>query len=82
MMTKEELLNTVGYFSWSGIDHRFFIQTEVGNFEFSDPQFKGGTNIITRYNGSFRDWSKDKKPWGKGMFSVIEYCGEEVKYEG
>ena len=80
MVTKEEFLNVVGEFTWMwGMD--FFIETDVGNFIWKDPDYQGD-NTIRRYNGSYNDYLKEFDiDFGrdKGKHMISEYCGTEFK---
>jgi hypothetical protein len=78
-MTKEELLKTVGHFTW-GFSSKFFIETEVGNFIWSDPEYNGD-NSLTYFKGSYEEWTKEENiPFGrdKGFHIIKNYCGEDV----
>ena len=74
-------LDTVAHFTWGYADE-FFLETEMGNFIWSDPDYSG-SNVITSYNGTYKDWCKNRAhiPFGrdKGKHTIRGYCGEDVK---
>ncbi len=78
-MKKEELLNLRGSFTWMWGAH-FFIETNQGNFIWSDPDYDG-TNVIYKYEGSYRvylansgiDFGRDK-----GTHRIGAYCGNAI----
>ncbi len=75
-------LNTIASFTWS-FNHSFFVETNEGNFVWSDPEY-GGDNTIRKFNGDYKKWCKKEKiPFGrdKGMHTIGEYCGHDVKFE-
>jgi len=75
-MTKEELLDMVGKFTWS-FGHLFHIETKAGCFEWSDPDYDGDNTI--RPCGSYKNWVKKHGiPYGraKGRHVIRGYCGE------
>lgn len=73
---KEKLLECVGEFTYMwGWD--FFIETEIGNFAWRDPEY-GGDNSIRPYGGTYEDFCKAcHVPYGrsKGKHAVKNYCG-------
>lgn len=78
-ITKENLLNLVGDFTWFW-DSTFFIETSIGNFIWSDPNYLGGTNIMKPYNGTYKQFLKSLDiPYGrsKGKHIISDYCGIE-----
>lgn len=79
MITKEELINLVGHFTFS-FHYRFFIETNKGNFEWHDPNYPGGDNTIRPFNGTYKEWcQKINIPFGrdKGQHFVKDYCGTD-----
>lgn len=54
-MTRDEVANLIGSFTWD-FGNKFFIETEKGNFEWSDPDY-GGDNTIRDMKCSYRKWS-------------------------
>lgn len=76
-MTKEQVGNLVGSFGWDFGQH-FFIQTNAGNFIWSDPEY-GGDGSIRPYVGSLKTWLKGcQLPYvrDKGKHGIREYCGD------
>jgi hypothetical protein len=67
--------DTVAHFTWS-FGTEFFLETEDGNFVWSDPDC-GGTNEIRSFKGSYGRWCKGLGiPYGrdKGTHTVGNYC--------
>ena len=78
-MTKEELGNLVGEFTWS-FNNEFFIETHQGNFVWSAPDYQG-TGEIRSFTGNYDDWCKQIRiPYGrdKGTHVIKNYCGDFV----
>jgi len=76
-------LNTIGEFTWSFSD-KFFIETDVGNFVWSDPDYQGD-NTIVLFRGSYKDWCREIGiPFGrdKGKHTIEGYCGKDVIIRG
>ena len=78
-ITKENLLQQHGEFTWYwGKD--WFIETPIGNFHWQDPDYGGGNNTITLFEGdidAFRkmlnmDYGRDK-----GFHEIERYCGNQ-----
>lgn len=82
-MQKEQLLNTTGHFLWSfGVD--FFIETELGNFIWSCPDYEGGNNTVRAFSGNFHDWLKLINldfARSKGLHQIHAYIGENFILE-
>ncbi len=78
-ITKEILLTLVGDFTWFWND-TFFIETSVGNFIWSNPDYNG-TNTIKPYNGTYKAFLKSLNniPYGrsKGKHLISDYCGTD-----
>lgn len=72
------MLNLIGLFVQEIGTPNFFILTEEGKFLYSDPQWKGGTNIITRTDIKLSDWEKEHKTRSKTNCRIKDYCGEDV----
>jgi hypothetical protein len=54
-ITKEKLLSTMSDFTWFwGQD--WFIETELGNFHWKDPDYGNGDNTITKFDGTYKDF--------------------------
>jgi hypothetical protein len=83
-MSKEQLLETVGSFTWSFHD-KFLVEIpNVGNFVWSDPDYRGD-NSFKRYDGNYKQWCKEEGiPFGrdKGKHKIRNYCGSEIKIVG
>jgi hypothetical protein len=78
-MTKEELLNILGHFTW-GFSSEFFVETGVGNFIWSDPEYNGD-NSFTPFEGSYKRWLRTINiPFGrdKGLHVIKKYCGSNI----
>jgi hypothetical protein len=74
------LLDQIGEFTWFFGD-KFFIETSMGNFLWSDPDYNGD-NTISSFNGSYKDACKHLRvPFGrdKGTKKIREYCGDQIK---
>jgi len=73
-------LDSVASFTW-GFGHEFFLETEHGNYIWSDPNY-GGNNTIRKTQLSYSTWAAPF--WGrdKGKHVVREYCGENVQIVG
>ena len=54
--TRDELANLLGEFSWD-FGQLFFIETERGNFVWSDPDYNGD-NTIRPFAGTYQDFTK------------------------
>jgi len=75
MITKE----TVADFVWSFHD-KFFLETQEGNFVWSDRDY-GGDNTIWPFKGGIKQWCKTEGiPFGrcKGRHTIKHYCGPDV----
>lgn len=74
-------LDTIGKFTFS-FHHRFHIETENGNFEWSNPDYPDGDNTIQPC-GDYNQWCKEigiAFGRSKGTHSIRKYCGENVKF--
>ncbi len=74
-ITQEELAPTVGTFTWN-FGNKFHIETQIGNFEWSDPNYAGGDNTI-RPCGTYAEWlNKENIEFGreKGEHIIGSYC--------
>jgi len=68
---KEKLAETVGKFTWD-FGQNFFIETEFGNFVWSDPSYDGDNTII-RFNGSVYGRNK-------GEYMIGDFCGKDFVF--
>jgi hypothetical protein len=79
VINKEALINMVGDFTYMFGMH-FFIETEVGNFVWSDPDYQGD-NTMTLFKGTYKDYCKQDSMGGfgrcKGKHLIGRYCGED-----
>jgi hypothetical protein len=78
MITKEQLLNEVGDFTWD-FGQCFFIETRYGNFIWSDPDYNGD-NTMMEYSGSIQDFFSSRYGLygrGKGNHLISRYCGDK-----
>jgi hypothetical protein len=76
---KEQLLNSVGEFTWD-FGCQFFVETQLGNYVWSDPDYNGD-NTLKRFNGNYPQWCKQRGiPYGrdKGRHVVKNYCSDNV----
>ena len=67
-------------FTWSFGSH-FLLQTNKGNFVWSDPEY-GGDNTIKPFDGGYKEWCQDEHiDFGrsKGIHFIVSYCGSEVR---
>lgn len=72
-------LDTVGDFTWFWSDI-FFIETTIGNFVWSDPDYNGD-NTIKQFDGDIKKFCKEVRyPHGrcKGKHTIGKYCGNQV----
>jgi hypothetical protein len=73
----ENLLDMEGEFTWD-FGSNFFIETSIGNFIWSDPDYNGD-NTIRKYDGIVQDYFKGTFGRDKGSHIIRSYCGDEVK---
>lgn len=62
--------------------NEFFLETNKGNFVWSDPDYTGGDNTIRPFKGSLQDYCRHcNVDYGrsKGKHFIGSYCGEDVK---
>lgn len=64
-----------GYFIKEYCTPNIFIITEQGNYLFSDPQFRDGTNILTKTTLTANEWKKGRNTYDIGGRSIKDYCG-------
>jgi hypothetical protein len=80
-MKNESLtLNDVAEFSWN-YSSEFLLETEKGNFIWSDPDYQGD-NTIRPFPGNNTDFCKAYDiPYSrdKGKHIIQDYCGKDVK---
>lgn len=75
MLTVDDLAT----FSW-GFSDKFFLETDKGNFIWSDPDYNGD-NTIRPYKGTLEDFLKEEDISycrDKGSHIIKEYCGDDV----
>lgn len=78
-MTKEQVSKLIGEFTWD-FGNQFFIETNHGNFIWSDPEY-GGENTITKTSKTYREWiSPQPFGRGKGTHVISNYCGKDFQY--
>lgn len=77
-MTRQEFLNMTGEFTWD-FGMNFFIETRIGNFIWSDPDYNGD-NSIKPYNGTCHEYFEQCGHFGrsKGIHTIGGYCGNDV----
>lgn len=78
-MNKEKLLDMIGDFTWNFASH-FFIETNEGNFIWSDPDYYGDNTIIP-YQGTVQDYFGDSFGRCKGRHLIRLYCGEDIIFK-
>jgi len=77
-MNTKNIMNLVGEFTWFWSDI-FFIETKIGNFIWSDPDY-GGDNTIKPYDGSCSEFANSPdsgySEYGrdKGKHLIKNYC--------
>jgi len=71
------LLDLDGEFTWD-FGNRFFIETLIGNFIWSDPSY-GGDNTIQEFNGTYKQYIGDSFGRDEGIHIIRDYCGDNVK---
>jgi hypothetical protein len=79
MVTRSELLNLMGSFTWFWCE-LFFIETKKGNFVWSDPDYNGD-NTIKLFSGSIFDFHKQSGyDYGrcKGEHQIYRKCGDQI----
>lgn len=77
MIDRENIANLVGSFTWN-FSNEFFIETQDGNFVWSDPDYMG-TGYISEYPGTYEQWIKKQGiPYGrdKGKHMIGSFCGD------
>ena len=75
MIDKATLIGTVGHFTWS-FGREFHIETPVGNFVWSDPDYNGDNTI--KPCGTYSEWCyQTGLEYGrcKGDHYIGDYCG-------
>jgi len=80
-MKKEQLLELEGDFTWDFGCH-FFIETNKGNFIWSDPDYNGD-NTIVPFDGNYNDWlPRGMYGRSKGLHKIGSYCGTDIIFKG
>jgi hypothetical protein len=73
-------LDTIAEFTW-GFSDRFLLETEHGNFIWSDPDYNGD-NSIKPYHGDPRNFVEPGFSGRcKGTYRIRHYCGEGAHWE-
>ncbi len=78
-LDREKLLDSVGDFTWD-FGQKFFVETEYGNFVWSDPDYNGD-NSFTKYEGTYEDWMpavSGRFGRSKGKHIIRQYCGNDI----
>lgn len=71
-------LDSVGTFTW-GWNDKFHIETDSGNYEWSDPSYNGDNTI--KPTVPYLKWCELRNiPFGrdKGTHRIRDYCGDKV----
>jgi len=69
--------------SLGDLEKTFFLQTDEGNFVWSDPEYNGDNTIVS-FDGTYKDWCrKEEIPFGrdKGRHTIENYCGSDVIFK-
>ena len=64
-------------FTWD-FGQQFFLETDKGNFVWSDPDYSGD-NTIRPFAGSCKEFFGKSYGRGKGRHQIAQYCGDQVK---
>lgn len=75
----DKIKKSIGSFTWFW-NSTFFIETEHGNFIWSDPEY-GGDNSLVLWDGTLESFCKNNGwPFGrdKGLHIVESYCGPNI----
>ena len=81
MERKQNLLEEIGKFTWF-YNHKFFVETKLGDFIWSDPEYPEGDNTFTPYLGGINQFLKEQGvsvAKYKGEHQIKIYCGTEIK---
>lgn len=76
---REEILDTVGEFTWC-FGRYFFVELPFGNYEWSNPDYDGD-NTFKRFKGSWDDYLSANgihSGRSKGSHKVSDYCGKDI----
>ena len=77
MLNAKEVAELCGEFTWDFGQH-FFIETEKGNFIWSDPDY-GGDNTLTPFEGGIKNFfTDDGYGRDKGTHIISDYCGNFI----
>lgn len=71
-----------GAFTWLWSEEYFIQSHGKGNWIWKSSEYAGGDNTIRRYNGTLTDYLKEiQLPFGrgKGVHTIKQYCGDQVK---
>lgn len=71
-----DIHTTVGDFTWD-FGMNFFVETEHGNYIWSDPDYRGD-NTLKKYDGTHKDYFGRLWGRGKGQHIIADYCGDDV----
>lgn len=75
-------LDTKASISWAWTCE-YFLETNRGNYIWKCPDYVGGDDTISKFDGSLDDFIKSRNiPYvrDKGIHSIGEYCGQNVKF--
>jgi hypothetical protein len=73
----DNLLDREGDFTWD-FGQNFFIETSIGNFIWSDPDYNGD-NTIKPFKGTIQEYFEPSYGRDKGKHIIRNYCGDDVK---
>jgi hypothetical protein len=75
-------LDTIASFTWFWGD-KFFLETEHGNYIWSNPDYPGGDNTIRSYGANYKYYCKETGVLfarDKGKHRIRDYCGDQVQF--
>jgi len=82
-MIREQFLDMIGDFSWD-FGCQFFVETSVGNFIWSDPDYEGDNSFTLTRETLDEYIEKMNIPYvrSKGVHTIRGYCGEDIGIVG
>lgn len=78
-ISHDELGRTLGRFTWN-FSMYFFIETAIGNFLYSCPDYEGDGSI-KHYQGTAKEYFKGSFGRYKGLHLISDYC-KNFNYNG
>lgn len=83
-ISREDILNLTGEFTWFWGKY-FFVETNIGNFIWSDPDYGDGDNTFTKTDMTYKQFCDAYNyPYGrdKGTHVIKDYCGDMIQIVG